>query len=227
MMLKWHNFQVFRCLVIVMSECGHTQNFLWIWNESVKIASSTKFKYDQLFNYSSSFIFPTQKIRWYTGNKRLPWWQTKTMSVVNVCKVTLKSLKLKWENFVSLSCNFLELLGKALREWILPSLGIDRVNMAQFYTWKQILTVPATFFLSLPHQFLSELDTFYRNNPERSWYASFQHWYYQNSIRYFSTKFLMRATNVTMTVFQLFWHCSDVNQLYWHQSDHNVLFWLL
>ena len=58
--------------------------------------------------------------------------------------------------------------------------------------------------ISLPYQFLSELDNFYQNNPERSWYASFQHWYCQNGVRYFSTKFLMRATNVTMTVFQSF-----------------------
>ena len=58
--------------------------------------------------------------------------------------------------------------------------------------------------LTLPHQFLSELDNFYQNNPERSWYASFQHWYCQNGVRYFSTKFLMRPTNVTMTVFRSF-----------------------
>ena len=54
---------------------------------------------------------------------------------------------------------------------------------------------------ALPHQFLSELDNFYQNDPERSWYTSFQHWYCQNGVRYFSTKFLMRATNVTVTVF--------------------------
>ena len=57
---------------------------------------------------------------------------------------------------------------------------------------------------TLPHQFLSELDNVYDNNPERSWNASFQHWYCQNGVRYFSTKFLMRATNVTMTVFRSF-----------------------
>ena len=57
---------------------------------------------------------------------------------------------------------------------------------------------------ALPDQSLSELDNFYQNDPERNWYTSFQHWCCQKGIRYFPTEFSMRATNVTVTVFQSF-----------------------
>ena len=52
-----------------------------------------------------------------------------------------------------------------------------------------LIYITLSHLLTLPHQFLSELDNFYHNNPERSWYVSFQHWYCQNGIRYFPTKF--------------------------------------
>ena len=64
--------------------------------------------------------------------------------------------------------------------------------------------IPILKYLSLPDQSLSELDNFYQNDPERKWYTSFQHWCGQNGVRYFPTEFLMRATNVTMTVNQLY-----------------------
>ena len=81
--------------------------------------------------------------------------------------------------------------------------------MSAFYSSAGIVYV--IFCDLLPDQSLSELDNFYQNNPEHNWNMSFQHWYCQNSVRYFSTEFLMRATNVTVTVFS---HCSEANQLY-------------
>ena len=49
------------------------------------------------------------------------------MVIVNVCKMCLKGTKLKWQNFISLSCGILVLLRKSPRREGNP--GIDRVKL--------------------------------------------------------------------------------------------------
>ena len=87
----------------------------WIWNESVKIAPSTKFEYNQAINLKIiqvSLFFHPQKLSDTLEANRLPWQQIRTMSTVNVCKMTLKAFRSKWSNFISLSFGVLELLRK-------------------------------------------------------------------------------------------------------------------
>ena len=48
----------------------------------------------------------------HIGNKRLPWQHLRIRSIVNVCKICLKSVKLKMQNVILLSCGNLELLRK-------------------------------------------------------------------------------------------------------------------
>ena len=55
-----------------------------------------------------------------TGNKKLPWKHLRIMTTVNVCKIYFKGVKLKGQNFISLSCGVFELLRKAPKRWNPP-----------------------------------------------------------------------------------------------------------
>ena len=56
------------------------------------------------------------KMRRHTENKRLLWQHLITMVIDNICKMTVKGVKLKSESFFLISPGVLELWRKNLRE---------------------------------------------------------------------------------------------------------------
>ena len=77
--------------------------------------TTTKFERDQaiLLKLLKLLHFSIPKNDLTHWKQRLPW-HLRTISIVNLCTVYLKGVKLKWHNVISLSCGVFELLRKNL-----------------------------------------------------------------------------------------------------------------
>ena len=115
------------------SKWRHTLKFLMNLNSGPKNSPMCQiwaWSSNYLENNLSFFVFSTQKMTWHTGNKRLLWQHLTTMVIDNIRKMSIKSVKLKSESFISIFLGVWSYGGKTLGGRIPPpppvQIGLNR-----------------------------------------------------------------------------------------------------